>query len=506
MTPKDYHTGKASLDQTDDYDGTLMTTGPEKKKAGTSPIPIGTHDHRNFMGTIMEGVNVDEIFMKLFGEVPLSPPLMSIAMTSYNTSQSLTMLPIHSNLAGISPVEQQLLNYFVTAICPYCICYPNIKQPAQPNPEMNPYLYLIVPLAMRSTIVFNVLIATSAKQLVMLGEKEYSKIATSYTAKVLIELPDIIQSKQKNNDADWDDVLTVIIMLCFTDIASNCGSSWLVHLNGAKQFLRDSSVRNSMSPISKFFVRYFVSHEVMGETSWENRAGRVNAIPQPIADDQYMLRLKNDYSTDIDLVLGCSPYLITLIHKTNVLGACYEDLELEAPEDRVDFENDILEKKEILSQEITNMVQRFDSSDESATHVRTIAEIKKLAARLYLFARVDIENSYYGGTFGTYQFAEKMRKIGKLASRLVELQKTLPDTYVTLLWPLFVLGIVCANDEEIRWFVLDALTRMQKTRELRSVRTARTVVLSVWKEKDLGRPCVRWKDILKDKCNTLSLA
>ncbi|GMG55793.1 unnamed protein product [Ambrosiozyma monospora] len=214
--------------------------------------------------------------------MPPSPPQFTFddLQHCYLTAPSSST---QNSTLKLTDSENELLTYFINSICPVCVCYPSSKGAVYVtqtlesvnssrftlNPQINPYLYLIVPLASRSTIVLNSIVAASSYQKYLLGHKEYDAISGNYTKLVLSELPNIIKEKQETNSSEWDDVLATIIMLCFKEISSNCGngSSWLVHLEHAKEFLKQTNVRNSSSPLCKFFTTYFISHEVMRETA-----------------------------------------------------------------------------------------------------------------------------------------------------------------------------------------------------------------------------------------------
>ncbi|KAG7901099.1 hypothetical protein KL907_004544 [Ogataea polymorpha] len=430
-----------------------------------------------------------------------------------------------SLLANLKPEERELLLYFINSICPVCVCYPEkCKLSSHPlesidsfryklNPETNPYLYLIVPLAAGSAMVLNSILAASAYQLFLLGKKEFEEISDSYTKQVLGELPHAI-----GDIHNMDEVLATIIMLCFKEISSNCGSGaqWTTHLAQAKELLKETRMRTNESPVSKFFTRYFISHEVLGETAWvgenhSNDSVPLPRLPQPIFDDPHLETLRNDGDTRIDLVLGCSAYLISIIHRISMLGKCYEDLELETSQASRDaIEAEVWIRREHLHREIEDLCQEFESTpevnDEDAHYIETIAEIKRLTAIIYLFARIDLEAVYQHDGIISKSFHKRHVDTQQISKHIVSLMRSLPDIYMTLLWPLFVIGIVSTVADEDRWFVLNAFTTLQKKRELGSVRTACSVVTSVWKEKDLGCDHVRWRDMIRGKASTLSLA
>ncbi|ODQ45839.1 hypothetical protein PICMEDRAFT_19452, partial [Pichia membranifaciens NRRL Y-2026] len=404
--------------------------------------------------------------------------------------------------------EKSLLQYFIDAIGPTCICFPtppstnlsiNTSTLTSSHSKANPYLHLIVPLAFQSQVVMDALIAASAHQLFILGNSKYEQLSDRYSERTIEQLSNTLRQKQRSQCTDWDDFLAAVLMLCFKEISSNRDyRSWVSYLNCAKFFLKKFNSQRTFSPLYKFFARYFIIHEVIGGTAW---------LQKKVDGDEFD---HFAHDTVIDLVFGCCPYLITLIDKISNLGRCYEDLELEPINTRKEFEHYILIQRNELQSEIEGLDQRIQLFPEinslSENCIKTIAEIKRLSTLLYLFARVDLETLYYNNGRATNYFIEKERCMNKVKSRLVSLFKNLPECPMSLLWPLFVLGLVATTDDDERWFVLDKLVYLQKARELGNVKTAKDVVLKIWKERDLGLISFRWKEMIKGKTESLSLA
>ncbi|KAG2733246.1 hypothetical protein G9P44_004236 [Scheffersomyces stipitis] len=421
-------------------------------------------------------------------------------------------------------LESEIFNYFVNGICPGCVCYPKKSNGAsgmipapvtQINPDLNPYLYLVVPLAQRSPIVYKTLVSVASRQLSLLGNSKFDTLSENYTSEVLKALPLLIKEKQMEKSNNWDEVLATVLMLCFADISSSCGASWLIHLNGAKEFLKVSSIRSNITPVAKFFIRYFVTHEVMGETAWFQ-----NMI---ISDDEFLDGLKNDSDERIDLVLGCSPHLISIINQISKLGETYESFESKDRNSKgfMEIQAHILESRDRLESKLTNLNQYLKISeldDESHDNIIKISEIKRLTTLIYLFARIDLEylhlnhnkpdndNDAVLGVKYPKRYTDRLKAIKQVTKKIMGLIQTLPSVSMSLLWTLFIIGIVSVENEEERWFVLSRLIEMERIRELASVKIARQVVETVWKEKDLNCLSNRWKDMIKGKANTISLA
>lgn len=524
-----------------------------------STIPSYTPFYHNDISSVLEYNDFEQLFNKTENArtdsynspINLSPtidPFFSIQKKTLNADS------MGNKLNLLSSQEKILLNYFINSICPNCVCYPNKNKKfnfginiSHRQPEINPYLHLIVPLAFKSQIVMNTIMATSAHQLFKLGNNNYQNLSEIYSDRAIEQLSNIIIEKHQSNSQDWDEVLATFLMLCFKEISSNCDyrSSWVYYLNCAKHFLEEFNTNNKFTPLFKFFARYFVIHEVMGETAWlrqkvldneNNDCNEKSSLSsfnssslQKFVNIDLNLTLNNETGKNdiikyllnennvlenhdeiIDVVFGCCPYLISLIHKISNLGRCYEDLEVEPLATIKEFEIYIINQRNQIQLEIENLNQRtqfFEEIDyQSENYIKIIAEIKRLSTLLYLFARVDLETLHYNKGLRTKYFNEKYNYMKNVKSKLRDLYAMLPECPMSLLWPLFVLGLMSETADTERWFVLDKLFYLQKARELGSVKTAKDVVITVWKEFDLGLTKFRWKDMIKGRAESLSLA
>lgn len=482
----------------------------------------------------------------------------SSALPRMNIKYSLTNLNLQSNyhynkLTSLSLEDQKLISYFVDVVCPTCVCYSHIKKlPVTINPiyltdefisvrrwESNPYLYLIMPLAFRHEIVMNAIMATSAYQLFLAGNKSFGSISRYYTEKATKQLPDLIREKQCLHATNWDDILATVLMLCFNEISSTTDSIsiWMMYLSCAKYFITQVNALDASSPLANFFARYFITHEVIGQTAlMENRedsskgfaaneiAVQVSSsiidgkgkdefmkfiFRQGIEGDLYLKTLKAK-DTTINVVFGCCPYLICLTHQISQFADCYEGLALETAETRQEFETDISFRRKQIVFEIQHLNQEVqiteDDADESALIIKRIGEIKRLSTLIYLFVRIDLEGLYQDNGVVTKQFLVHKREMEKAKARVIELLDLLPELSVTLLWSIFVLGVATTNYEKERWFVLHKLNKIQTVRESSSLKAAQDTVLRLWKEFDLGLSVLRWKDLINEQRESLSLA
>lgn len=403
---------------------------------------------------------------------------------------------------SITDNERHMFRYMVEFVFPDCVCY-NTK-----TGGINPYLDYIVPISMSSPVVFCSIIAAGAYLFYLkYGNDFYRDFSNNYIKDVLRDLSLIIHQKTMNRSRSWDDILVTVLMLCFTDISSKCDQQWLLHLKKGKALLGNQEVlAHSNEHLLAFFVRYITSHDIMWETvksSWE--------VGSEHDESNTYEKLKNNCDVVVDPVLGCSPYLLTLISKISNLGDCYEALRHETPTNREIFEKVILNEAKNIASELDGpgqVMATFKGNQSLSEGKELISEIKRLTAKVYLFARIDMTGYSLGGTNHsvTATFREKFQKMRKLTDHIVHLMKRVKTCTMALSWPLFVVGVVTVSCED-RYFVMDKFTQMENYRGLASVRLAREVVEATWRERDLAENGhFTWIDLVNSKGWTLSLA
>lgn len=381
---------------------------------------------------------------------------------------------------SLSLVEELVFTYFVREMCPVCVCFPS------KSTGVNPYLDVIVPLAVESPIVLNTVLAVSARQLALLGQRQYTGVGRSYMDIVTRQLPKLLRDCVRS-EGNWDEALGVILMMCFAEISQRCDQRWLMHLDGAKEIVRSIAVS---SPMLQFFLNYFLTHEVMGETAW----------CKDEVSDMYEITIKNNLDIAIDVVMGCLPYLVSLVGRILSLGKCYESLG-----DDETTQKDILLQRDCIEMELDSLVQvlRVEETDQATSgSIETIAEIKRLTAVVYLFARIDVETHL---RCLCELFEQRYKTTQDITTRIFYLCESIPTNSMSLLWTMFVVGLTSAASDHQRTIILDRFAGMQRARELASVKMARRVVERVWRHKDLHSQVMRWRDMVRDS-STISLA
>ncbi|OJJ68097.1 hypothetical protein ASPBRDRAFT_58147 [Aspergillus brasiliensis CBS 101740] len=359
----------------------------------------------------------------------IKPDLLSVFVQFPDT------LPLGKDLghplAAYSHLESYLIDYFIHGIGPNCSL----------SPIENPYITLITPLALSHKGLRDALISAAGTQLCLLGDTRFSKEALIYKNRALKGLQQEIKLGSISDGA-----IATVLMLCFHDISDECAPSWVTHLQGGLDLLhRFPCIRTANGSLRRFFNMYFVAHAIMSRT----------ATPEISHGNGMFSWLDNDDLDEIDTIMGCSRRLMLLINDIS-----------ELPVD-TRIATALIEIKQFLPQ------HSGDRND-----LARIAETKRLAAMIYLFNRLD----------GTTYYADVMTEIKAdkvtFINALINVMSQLPDR-ATLLWPLYILGHASLEDEDHRRFVLDRLERLQRTRNLGSVRRARMAVKHAFRVVDV---------------------
>ncbi|KGM91880.1 anaphase promoting complex subunit 1 [Paracoccidioides brasiliensis Pb18] len=392
--------------------------------------------------------------------------------------------PLHHPLAHYSPVERLLLDYFIRGIAPFCSL----------SPGFNPYLSLVASLALNyqqpHEPLRNILLAIAANQLQLIGDRRFEREAYMYKQKALNGLQSEINDKTPSAGA-------------VATITDGCTPSWMTHLRGGLQLM--SLLPQPACELKRFFVMYFVAHDIMGRTGVED--------PSTVEQVDHSW-LEDDDLEEIDILMGCSRGLMTLISKISTCAmekAKIVQTRKLTPSETSAFNarrNDIEVALQGLRQKLPSYVSAHDD-------LQYIAETKRLTALLYLRERLGSPNglSYFHPDERHYHChnshnahdnrinaspinnATVPRAVemspsafkSRIVNLIISLIERLPDS-PTLLWPLFIVGNVALDDEEHRRFVLHRLMNIQKTRNLGSVRKARMVVECAYRARDVDYP------------------
>ncbi|RJE20412.1 hypothetical protein PHISCL_07244, partial [Aspergillus sclerotialis] len=372
-------------------------------------------------------------------------------------TSSLSLWPPMGHPISFYPeVEGHLFNYFVQAIGPNCSL----------SPSFNPYISLITPLSLNHTVLWNALLAVAANQLRLLGDNRYNKEACTFKHNALQGVQHAIATQ----NYDYG-ILATVLMLCFHDISDGCDPAWITHLSGGLKLMDHISPRRSDCHSLREFIRmYFIAHSIMNRTASGRRFDQSKALCWSEAEDL----------DEIDMVMGCSRRLMTLIDRISVLAFEQQQIHQFRQPTSLEAENCINATREIeLS--LHSLRQLLPQHMGGHIDLIKIAETKRLAALLYLHERraaIAIPGILLGAPG---------REKSALVSSIINLVSSLPNS-ATLLWPLFILGKSGLDNEEHRRFVLDRLDDMQKSRNLGSIRRAKMAVKRAFQAQDLNLP------------------
>lgn len=384
--------------------------------------------------------------------------------------------------------ELQAYDYMINKIFPNCICYGGDFKTVE-----NPYLNYLVPISTNSSILFKTLIYYSTQVFSSINN-EFKEISIKYRNEVLKDLPELIRFKQLIDIEDWEDVFGVIVILCSSNISSDCDMQWVIHSDGGKKMLNKMS--KTTDPFKKFCIRYLTVHEVFRDTIVQNHDNF------KYSDHDLF---KNDHDDNIDVMLGCSISLVKTVDDITKLGEYYESLEFETSRNRVMLEKLILDKRDVLVKDLKKLKQNFKGKIDKNTYgIITVADIKQLSTRLYLLARIDLFYCKLNKT----NVNKIYNQINGLIVEIVDKLKSLDYCTMSITWPLFLIGVVGNNlDEEIKWFIMKKFSEMENLRGLANIKLARSNVESVWKYRELNEDkLLTWKELMDFNSDTLSLA
>ncbi|GAB1199466.1 hypothetical protein APSETT444_008816 [Aspergillus pseudonomiae] len=261
------------------------------------------------------------------------------------------------------------------------------------------------------------------------------------------------------------------MMLCLYEIVDNCDERWTIHLKGAKDLIRLrrqqtmlSKSRGVQDPITTFAELFFAFQDVMGRTACGEEV--------LFGSDYWQENERN-----IDLWMGCSPELVSILSSITELSRTRRQLTSDSA--RAAFSL----RSASLGQKLENLVQEIDGDDDDDPTLQTAAELKRLAAVLYLHCAL------YGASPSTPLVVKYVRKVLRLVSDLLD-----SGSPVSMTWPVFVAAVeldplhdeVWSDGETVvygRPLVLRALAAMAES-SVSNVARTRAVIVKVWQARD----------------------
>ncbi|KAI1441756.1 fungal-specific transcription factor domain-containing protein [Annulohypoxylon stygium] len=339
------------------------------------------------------------------------------------------------------------------------------------DPGFNPYRDIVLKMAAfsREGPLFQCVLAASANQLQSIGRNEYKQAMWLHRAKALrllrAELTHLASREAYGgvNGTSKDQIIASTIMLTFFEISKDCSNSWTVHADFARTFLASrlkdlGTLTADQEALLYFAVTYFVSHDILAATG-----GTLMEAAEMVTE----MCKAVDKSTILALT-GCPRDLLILISEINQMSSIISQSNEKQLSPTMQQRRDQVER--LLHQLHQNVPEEFASLKSEFS---VIAEVKRLAAILYLYSRVDNASPYEP-------------KMIRITSQILSLIPKISLRTHTGLWPLFIVATLGVREcDEDRKLILSRLAALQQTRQLASVKKARLIIEDVWKSRDL---------------------
>ncbi|KAI9846611.1 MAG: hypothetical protein M1837_003852 [Sclerophora amabilis] len=517
-------------------------------RAGTESEPqtAGLSGPANFLNTTVDDVRQylhfddeeEEIIREWYNEDGLD--------SNDSDSNDMDDLPHPSSLvlsssrSTTSNTDAMLIAYYESVICS--------SSTLLDDEANNPYRFVILPMALQSDALYQATLAISANTL-RLKHPEYAVIALGHRQKALKGLIDII-NRPDCGSRETDEMLGLVLMLCWFEICDGCRSTWVNHLKGFRSLMhRRQQCSNPPSihseNLSRFFTRYFAYHFVMAKTAF--RVEDMVHTPLPISPSPSTL---SDTSSEAFYLPKASPSgRLGLPQSTNVqsmrdsngspdFGSSTDFLSLSMSIDSLDeidpykgFSNALLllinDVADLAQQPLTSnpageeeaillqaRVDRLRTSLGSLKqfppsqggkggkngaavqttiprHVLiTTAEAYRLATLVFLHETCSPSSSSAIATdshpLPSLDQGEKTACLKKILSLLDKDQEDMNRTATFPLWPLFIAGC-CTKDEGDRNVVLRMFLEAESHKRFGNLSPARKVVEMVWRQLDLAQ-------------------
>lgn len=436
-------------------------------------------------------VNSGLLAFESSGEVDVkSNELQTLApFISSGNRISLDQLPFHLNsmadlggiAAALNPTPRagpslfpdvtrmghgELMDYYLQQICPRTTASSSVS---------SPFASVILPFSLSAS-------PTLFKAIQALGACHRSRIDASYSAlslrlksETLRDLRNRLSSEGPAVCCNDPEILVLMMLLCLYEIVDKCDPHWTIHLNGAKDLIRlrrgqaiASSSSSSPSvrtpdPATAFAEHFFAFQDVMGRTACAKEVAFGSDYWK--ADDRH-----------IDLWMGCSPELVSLLCAITDMSRARRTLDSESS--RKNFEL----RAASLERQLENLVQELEPGEDEV--VASAAEAKRLAAVLYLHCAL------YSACPTTALVARYVRQILRIVSDLLD-----RGSLSSITWPVFVAAVELDPSQDEIWTddngkpvsgratVLRALAAMTESTIANIART-RAVIVQLWQTRD----------------------
>ncbi|PWY82503.1 C6 transcription factor [Aspergillus eucalypticola CBS 122712] len=393
----------------------------------------------------------------------LSDYCSPVPLVSPHLAPPLSMFP------SLSDSNQgRLFDYYLQQVCPRTTASSKLS---------SPFASIILPFCMSaSPILFKAIQALGACHWSRF-DSTYSVIGLRLKSEALRGLRYRLSTEGSLLCSADPEVLAIMMMLCLYEIVDNCDQRWTIHLKGAKELIRirrqkqqltPSRPRQSLDPVSAFAELFFAFQDVMGRTACGEEV---------LFGTDYW----QENNRHIDLWMGCSPELVSILSSITELSRTRRQLASEAA--RKAFS----QRAASLGRRLENLVQETTEDDDNNDDgsLRSAAELKRLAAVLYLHCAL------YGASPSTPLVISYVRRILRLVSHLLD-----SGSLVSMTWPVFVAAVELDPLHDEVWrddigksvvygrpLVLRALAAMAES-SVSNVARTRAVIVKIWQARD----------------------
>ncbi|KAL2850091.1 fungal-specific transcription factor domain-containing protein [Aspergillus pseudodeflectus] len=401
-----------------------------------------------------------ELYLNLPHDTDM-PPSTSLSFLT----RPLTTIPTKARYLD----DPALLSFFERIICS--------SSTLVDNAHCNPYRYLILPMAMSSTGLYHATLAIAANTL-RLSNPSYRVPALEHHSRSLAHLRFLL-SQDEWTERELDEMIGLVLMLCWFEISDNSCPAWITHLNGCQDLLHTRQCRPARSAHSEqlgnFFNRYFAFHHVLARTAFRLDSSS-SALQLPLVPAGTENTAADDPDV-IDTYMGLSPSLLVLINQ--VAEIAWSD-----PAHSPTSSEHIL----LLERQLENLHQVPPLGDGmiDETECIAIAEANRLGA-LLLLHEVDSTVAASGTTKATTtsRHEGKNRCVERILALILEKRANMMRTAVLPLWPLFLAGCCAPSDAE-RVIVMRLFGELEGIHRFGNIAPAMQVVQMVWRQRDLA--------------------
>lgn len=359
----------------------------------------------------------------------------------------------------------ELFDYYLQQVCPRTTASVTAS---------SPFASVILPFSLSAT-------PTLFKAIQALGACHWSRFEPSFGAlglrlksETLRDLRHRISSEGAVTCSADPEVLVIMMMLCLYEIIDKCDPQWIIHLKGANDLIRlrrQRAIALSQSldppdPASAFAEHFFAFQDVMGRTACAKEA--------LFGSDYWKIDDRH-----IDLWMGCSPELVSILSAITEMSRARRQLDSEA--DREAFAM----RAASIEQQLEHLVQDVGDGNAGDDEVlMAAAEAKRLAAVLYL------HGALYGACPTTPLVVDYVRRILRLVSDLLDRGAS---TSVT--WAVFVAAVELDPSRDELWsdaegspvsgrsVVLRALASMAES-TISNIGRTRAVIIQLWQARE----------------------